>query len=74
MACLLSVLPSIRSTYLPPGLIPLGRNRVQFVDEQDGRSILLGVFECLSELALGLPRHLQEGRKRGKEGGERDQT
>mmetsp|Transcript_37429 Transcript_37429/g.76302 ORF Transcript_37429/g.76302 Transcript_37429/m.76302 type:complete len:501 (-) Transcript_37429:109-1611(-) len=43
---------------LAVGLVPLGGNGVDLIDEDDGRGILLGLLERLSEVRLGLSRHL----------------
>mmetsp|Transcript_4031 Transcript_4031/g.11812 ORF Transcript_4031/g.11812 Transcript_4031/m.11812 type:complete len:432 (-) Transcript_4031:97-1392(-) len=40
------------------GLVALGSDRVDLVDEDDGGSILLGLLEGLAEVGLGLASHL----------------
>jgi hypothetical protein len=43
---------------LPVGLLSLGGDRVDLVDEDDGGGVLLGLLEGLSEVGLGLAGHL----------------
>lgn len=39
--------------------VSLGGNGINFIDEDNGRGVLLGFFECLSEVAFGLTSHLR---------------
>ena len=41
--------------HLALGILPLGGDRVDFVDEDDRRGVLLGILEDLPELPLALP-------------------
>jgi hypothetical protein len=38
---------------LAVSLLSLGRDCVEFIDEDDGRGVLLGLFERLAEVGLG---------------------
>lgn len=38
-------------------LFSVGGNRVKLIYENDGRTIFLGLFECLTKVALGLTSH-----------------
>eukprot|EP00968_Pinguiococcus_pyrenoidosus_P022664 scaffold3330_cov398-Pinguiococcus_pyrenoidosus.AAC.3 len=44
--------------HLPAGLVPLGRDRVDLVDEDDGRALLLGILEGLAQPRLRLAGQL----------------
>jgi hypothetical protein len=43
---------------LAVGLVTLGRNRVNLIDEDDGGAVLLGLLEGLAKVGLGLSGHL----------------
>jgi hypothetical protein len=43
---------------LAVSLVTLGRNRVDLVDEDDGRRVLFRLLESLSEVGLGFTSHL----------------
>lgn len=42
----------------PTHLLSLGSDRVDLIDEDDGRTVLFGLLECLPEVALRLSSHL----------------
>lgn len=46
------------SLHLSVSLLPLGSDRVQLINENNGRRIFVGLFEGLAQIALGLAGQL----------------